>query len=337
MKHLLLVLFIASTFTFSAFAKSSKAEGVQGFVTLKDGVKRYVDYVPAKGKNPTIVLANGLVYELSRWGVLRQELLKKGYGVINYYMRGQFKTLTQEVKDSNGKPAFFQKGLEFPEMGEEINGILDALKITEPVVAVGLSYGASSVAEFVRLHPERVKSVFFMAPLVVPLDHYNPQGAWLYNNLEWIRMFWGSAAYDMAYDYIYRSYFNSSLIPEKIPEEMAGMEPAYKEAIFHLVRVTRDFDLRKYGLQNLPAQSVHFLLANEEEKQVFEDQLQSFTQTDLKARGSLVWLSESYHAVPDSQPFQAAEMITRILNKDRGLEANKLYRFDSKGLEEFKP
>ena len=337
MKHLLLVLLFALSLT-SAFAKTtSKAEGLQGFVTLKDGVKRYVDYVPAKGKNPTIVLANGLVYELSRWEVLRQELLKKGYGVVNYYMRGQFKTLSQEVKDSNGKPAFFQKGLVLSEMGEEINGILDALNIKEPVVPVGLSYGAASVAEFVRLHPERVKTVFFMAPLVVPLDRYNSQGAWLYNNLEWIRMFWGSAVYDIAYDYIYRSYFNSSLIPEKIPEEMAGIEQAYKEAIFHLVRVTRDFDLKKYGFKNLPAQSVHFLLANEDEKQAFDDQLESFVQTDVKARGSLVWLSEASHAVPDSKPLQAVEMISRILDKDRALQPSKLYHFDSKGLEEFAP
>lgn len=320
----------------AAKTSQQKNPAYAGFVTLPDGIQRYVDFVPAKGDKPVIILSNGLVYELSRWDVLRKELIAQGYGVVNYYMRGQFKTLRQEAQDK-GTPLFFKTGLTVNNLGEEINGIIDQLKIKDKVVIVGLSYGASAAAEFVKLHPEKVKATFFMAPLVVPLDRYNPQGQWLYANLEFIKLWWGPfmgpTFYDYAYNATYRSYFNVSIIPEGIPEELKDMEGLYKEAIFHLVRATRDFDLRSYDLNTTETNSVHFLLANEEVSQAFEDQLAAFEKIAPKARGSLIWLTEAAHAIPDAQPKQAAELIVKLLNKETRFQAAKSYKFDSHGLE----
>ncbi len=176
-----------------------------------------------------------------------------------------------------------------------------------------------------------------MAPLVVPLDRYHSQGQWLYNNPELIKLWWGPfmgpSFYDYAYNTAYRSYFNSNIIPERIPEEPQDIGPLYKEAIFHLVRATRDFDFRSYDFKGAGANSVHFLLANEEVNQALEDQVTAFNKVDGKARGSLIWLTEAAHAISDAQPKQAAELITKLLNKENRFQAGKSYKFDSHGLE----
>lgn len=320
----------------TAQVASQKNSLQAGYVQLSDGLKRYVEFVaPQSQDRPVVVLINGLVYDLSRWNVMRSELTAKGYGVLNYYIRGQFKTLRAELQQ-NSQPAFFKEGLTPEQLAEELKGILGELKIERPIVVVGLSYGASVAAEFMELYPASVEMGFFMAPLVLPSDRYNPQGQWIFQNLELLKLIWGpylgNLFYDQAYNMIYRSYLEQRIVPERIPDEMKDIPREYKEAIFHLVRATREFDLRQYSFSKLNKNRVHFLLAKEEDERVFADQVQAFENVSKEAVGSLIYLTKSAHAIPDSQPKQAVTYMHYLMERDSRIQSDTKYFVDDEGL-----
>lgn len=312
-----------------------KAQTQGQYWTLSDGVKRYVEYTPGQSGKPVVVMVNGLVYNLSRWNDLRQDLQKKGYGVLNYYMRGQHLTLRTEYKEK-GNPSFFKDGLSTEQLAEEIHEILDLAQIQKPVVVLGLSFGAAAAAEFARLYPQQIHNLIFLAPLVISLENYNPGGQWVNANLSWIKLWWGPLFgpqfYEMAYGTIYRTYLAQRIVPQNVPAELQDMPDVYRESIFHLTRAVRSFDLREYKFQDIGANRVHFLLAKEEEERAFQDQLKSFEAVDEKSRGALVWLTEASHAIPDSQPREAAALIDAMVQKSRALENGKKYRFNGEGL-----
>lgn len=289
----------------------SAAQADSGFARLPAGHELYYNYVkPAPGK-PTFVLVNGLVYDMDRWLELSAPLEQKGYGVLRYYFRGQLASLKQEL--NSGRPDFFDSGLSGEMFATELAQLMDELKIEKGIV-VGLSYGAAIAADFGRLHADRVEQLVFLAPLVIPLDRYNPSGAWIHWNLQALRLgwgpLWGPYVYNYYYDLIFRNYMGQRLVPEKIPAEMKDVANEYKEAIFHQVRATRDFDLRQYKFAALPGR-VHLLLASEEEAPALKDQFRAWKNFG-KSRGSLTYFSPAWHAIPDSCGAFAAELLQQI-------------------------
>lgn len=341
---------ISQLFKIVLFCSLSMTSQAGDFVTLRDGVSRYYELhepvaesssvLPNPGqtlqkKKPTIILINGLVYELSRWNVLRQDLNKKGYRVLNYYMRGQFRTLRAEVEKSK-VPEFFSKGLTLKDLAEELEEMRQILIPQDDVVVVGLSFGSTVASEYSQRYPQKIRKLVFMAPLVLPTDRYNPQGQWVFQSLEWIRAWWGPFLgpqfYDQVYNWIYRSYLNQRIVPEKIPTEMQDMAAEYKEALFHLVRTTRDFDLREKKYPDLPLNSIHFFLAKEEEKEVFDDQIKAFDQTPKEQKGLMIYFEESAHAIPDSRPLQASRYLDFVIAEDPRIQSHKKYRANAEGL-----
>lgn len=303
--------------------------------TLQDGVKRYVDYVPGHSDKPVVVMVNGLVYELDRWSDLREDLQKRGYGVLNYYMRGQHLTLLKEHQEK-GEIGFFKAGLSVGDLADELHEILALAQIKRPVVVLGLSYGAGAAAEFARRYPQQIDSLIFLAPLVVSLENYNPQGQWVNANLDWIRLMWGPVwgpqFYEMAYAAIYKTYLSQRIIPDRVPSELQSIPQVYRESIFHLTRAVRSFDLRRYDFSALSGHRVSFLLAKEEEQQAFVDQIKAFESLNPESQGPLVWLKDAEHAIPDSQPREAAALIDALVQRSRALENGKKYQYDGQGL-----
>jgi pimeloyl-ACP methyl ester carboxylesterase len=128
------------------------AQAETGFVKLPSH-EVFVSYsAPAPGK-PTVVLVNGLVYDLDRWNDFARPLAESGVGVLLYNFRGQSRTLLKELE--NGEPEFFRDNLSRAELAEELSHLLDALQI-EKASIVGLSYGAGIAAEFAALFFEVV-------------------------------------------------------------------------------------------------------------------------------------------------------------------------------------
>lgn len=292
----------------------SRAES--GFVTLDDH-QVFVDYSKASPGKPTVVLVNGLVYGLDRWNDLARPLANAGIGILRYNFRGQSRTLLKELE--KGSPAFFRTGLDRRSQAEELAQVMAALGL-EKATIVGLSYGAGIAAEFGERFPAKVEQLVFLAPLVVPLDRYDPNGAWIQSNLDalkfWWGPLWGPYVYDYYYNQIYRSYMSQRLVGDRIPGEMRGHEEAYKESIFHLVRAMRDLDLRTFRFPKLSGR-VHMMLASEEEAPALKDQFLAWKNFG-KTGGSLTLLAPAAHAIPDSSGAFAAEILKKILSGFEG-------------------
>lgn len=312
-------------FTLSLFAGSfAQSETLK--VKLKDGIPRVVDWTPGNPALPPVVLVNGLVYNYSRWNPLAEVLAEKGYPILRYYFRGQHNTLLAELKQDS-YPKFFTDGLTSEQMGDELSEILTTLKITQPVVVVGLSYGAHIAAQLAERHPKQVKQLVLLAPLVKSLDKYDSQGAFLNWNLEQIRFWWGPflgpAFYEYAYGFIYRGYLSQRVVPERVPSELQDYPNEYRESLFHLVRAVRDFDLTDKKFAKLPARSVTYIVAQEPTAQVFVDQVTAAKTLKKKALQSLIYLPESTHAVPDTNGPEAALIIDRIIQRENSLTAGE--------------
>ena len=309
-----------------SFAVPQKA-----FITLDDGIERYIEYTEPQPGKPWIVFTNGLVYELGRWAVLDQKLAAEGYGILHYYFRGQDLTLAREV-EKNQKPAFFKEGLTPQNFADELSGILNKVGIKEKVIVVGLSYGAHAAAAFAEAYPGSVDAVIFMAPLVVPLEKYQPQGQWLDWNLMWVKLLWGPYFYEYAYRQIYASYLEKRVTEDRVPQNLKHIPSVYRESLYHLVRAVRDFDLKNYKFTQLAPNSVHFFVSNEETEQAFKDQLTAFGGIDKTSQGSLIWLPDATHAIPDSEPSAAAYYLRALIERDPRLEQGKKYKNTSEGL-----
>lgn len=326
------ILFFTLVFSFSFFSETlfAAVKVEKGFVKLSDGIERYVEYSAPNVGKPWIVFTNGLVYELERWSPMDAELRAQGFGILHYYFRGQDWTLEREA-EKFGKPLFFKNGLESEDFAHELEQVLAQLRIQEKVVVVGLSYGAHIAASFAEVYPERVEQVVFLAPLVKSLDKYEPQGAWLDWNLAWARAVWGPYFYEAIYRQIYQNYLDQR-VSDRIPDHLRAIPEIYKESLFHLVRAVRDFDLRHYSFKKLTDNSVFYLLGQEDKPQIFQDQILSFEGTDSKSQGSLIWLPESSHAIPDSEPTLAARYLQHIIARDPRLEQGRKYKSTPEGL-----
>jgi len=303
---------------------ASSAQASTGFIKLPTGHSVYATYqAPAAGM-PTLVLVNGLVYGLDRWEPLSAPLAKSGYGILRYNFRGQSQTLRKELE--GGTPEFYSSGISRENFALELSELMSALKIKKATI-VGLSYGAGIAAEFGERFPAKVDRLVFLAPLVVPLDRYDSNGSWVHMNLDALKMWWGPLwgpyVYDYYYNWIFRSYMQSRLAPDRIPDDMKDIAADYKEAIFHQVRAMRDFDLRTYNFEKLSSR-VHMMLASEEERPALRDQFLAWKAFG-KAQGSLVYLSPSWHAIPDAEGALAAEILERIVSGDAAFTNGKAY------------
>lgn len=282
-----------------------------GFVQLS-GHQVFVDYSAAAPGKPTVVLVNGLVYGLDRWNDFARPLAESGVGILRYNFRGQSRTLLKELEA--GEPDFFRAGLDRQAQADELRDLMAALRI-EKATIVGLSYGAGIAAEFGKRFPGKVEQLVLLAPLVVPLDRYDPNGAWINMNLDALRFWWGPLwgpyVYEYYYNQIYRSYMSQRLVGDRIPGEMRGHEEAYKESVFHLVRAMRDLDLRTFDFPRLKGR-VHLMLASEEEAPALKDQFLAWKNFG-PAGASLTLLAPASHAIPDSSGAFAAEILKKIL------------------------
>ncbi|MBX3016530.1 MAG: alpha/beta hydrolase [Bdellovibrionaceae bacterium] len=294
----------------------------KGLTTLNDGVPRYVEYLPAAPGKSTLVFTNGLVYDLRRWRDLTAKLEEKGYGVVLYYFRGQHRTLLAET-ETFGKPKFFRDGLEGGDFTDELFQLTEALGLKKTTV-VGLSYGAHIAARYADAHPDRVERLVFLAPLVVSLDKYDAQGAWIMQSLDWIKLWWGPFLgpyfYESAYRQIYSSYLAQRILPDRVPEELREIPDIYRESVFHLIRAVRSFDLRELEFKKLPAGSVTYILAQEDEKRAFEDQLKAARNVSPGRLQQLIYMPNSSHAIPDSQGAAAAHLLDLLIRDDARLQ-----------------
>lgn len=280
-------------------------------------------------KAPIVVLLNGLIYDITRWNPMSEKLAKSGVTVIRLSFSAQPESLM--LLEKNESPAYLEQGLELETLADDVSQVLKHHGVKSKVTVVGLSYGGTVATTFAKLNPSRVKDLVLLSPLVIPLDRYDTAGQSLRAYLDTVR-FWENAPcltygwfnpwlctatdywYDTFYNHFYENYLNVRV--SKTPE---GLDAAvYKKSVFHLVRATRDYDLRN-EVKSL--KNVHMVVSGAEEPKLKVDQLKAWSMIPAKERRSLAEFTGVVHALPDEAPSATADWIKAIVYGDLDLQS----------------
>jgi pimeloyl-ACP methyl ester carboxylesterase len=120
------------------------------FISLPAGVTHYQLSGPADG--PLVVLVHGFSVASYTWDHTVPALAEAGFRVLTYdlYGRGY----------SDRLPGPYDLSL----FTTQLDDLLTALQVDQPVDVVGLSMGGYIAADFAARHPERVRRVALLAP-----------------------------------------------------------------------------------------------------------------------------------------------------------------------------
>jgi len=131
--------------------ETARAEAPGRLVRLAEGVTHYETAGPDTGR--AVVLAAGFSVPAYIWDSLYQGIADSGFRVIryDYYGRGW----------SDRPAAEYDQAL----FVRQLAGLLDSLRIAEPVDLAGLSFGAAIITSFADRHPERVRSLLYFDPV----------------------------------------------------------------------------------------------------------------------------------------------------------------------------
>lgn len=308
-------------------------------VVVKDGdgkVTRtiYTEIAKAKpAKAPVVVLLNGLIYDITRWNPMSEQLASSGVTVIRLSFSAQPESLL--LLEKHDTPTFLKEGLDLETLSDDVAQVLKHHGVKSKVTVVGLSYGGTVATTFAKLNPKRVKDLVLLSPLVISLDRYDSAGQTLRTYLDTVR-FWENAPcltygwmnpwlctstdywYDTFYNHFYENYLNV-----RVQRTPAGLdEGVYKKSVFHLVRATRDYDLRN-EVKSL--KNVHMVVSGSEEEKLKVDQLKAWSMIPQTERRSLAEFTGVVHALPDEAPSATAEWIKAIVDGDEDLQSGTEY------------
>jgi pimeloyl-ACP methyl ester carboxylesterase len=104
---------------------------------------------PTDGKPPIVVFLHGLLYDslASYYFTLGPAFANAGMDVVMYDLRG------------HGRSTKFETGYRLEHFLGDLDALLDALEITEPVHLVGNSFGGTMAYGYAATRPERVASI----------------------------------------------------------------------------------------------------------------------------------------------------------------------------------
>lgn len=334
---------VSALFGSRAEAQSSGRSSLPLFspsaIFVKDGdgkVTRtiYTEIAKSKvAKAPVVVLLNGLIYDITRWNPMSEQLAQSGVTVIRLSFAAQPESLL--LLEQHDSPAFLEDGLELETLADDVSQVLKHHGVKSKVTVVGLSYGGTVATTFAKLNPKRVKDLILLSPLVIPLDRYDTAGQSLRTYLDAVR-FWENAPcltygwlnpwlctatdywYDTFYNHFYEHYLNV-----RVSRTPPGIDAAvYKKSVFHLVRATRDYDLRN-EVKSL--KNVHMVVSGSEEAKLKVDQLKAWSMIPTAERRSLAEFTGVVHALPDEAPSATAEWIKAIVDGDESLQSGAEY------------
>lgn len=121
------------------------------FIALRDGVTHYELGGPAGGR--VVVLVHGFSVPSYIWDSTFNALTASGLRVLRYDVFG---------RGWSDRPDAAYDG---PFFDEQLNGLLDSLRITGPIDLMGLSFGGFVTAHYVSTHPGRVNSLTLIDPV----------------------------------------------------------------------------------------------------------------------------------------------------------------------------
>lgn len=233
----------------------------KGFVDSREGFPLYFQLAETRKKvnRGLIVIANGLEYNLDNFDGLVYGLNRSGYDVLVYAHRAQHQSLEEATRRQIIIGAF-----KVANLSNDLEDLLEGLKITRKFHLSSISFGAATAAEFAKSHPERLSSVSFMAPLIsVPV--------------------------------IYSSYREmQSMFPlfnmfNPFAENLTSPYERMQSAVI-------DFDLNKYKFEVPTA-----LFLAEKEQVLLREQQSKYWERTLQRQGGIMHRIEgSNHSIPTS-------------------------------------
>jgi len=136
---------------------TARAQAGGSYVKLPEGVTHYELTGPENGQ--VVVLIHGATIPMYLWDAQVEALATAGYRVLRYDMYGRGYS---DRPDGDYSQAFFRK---------QLLDLLDALKIKQPVDLVGVSMGGAMAVDFTAGHPDRVKDLVLIAPMINSLKN----------------------------------------------------------------------------------------------------------------------------------------------------------------------
>lgn len=310
MRSLFLALFVLVSGFFVSLESLANAEAVKGFVQITPQKELFVDYVPAKEKQPTVVLVNGLTYSTRQWERFVDVLVAKGVGVLRYDPIGQGQTLL--------KYAPVVAPIPVQDQVQDLKVLLEKMKLKGPFNIVGLSYGGGVAAGFTAAYPSLVKNLIMMAPFTRPLEG---QDRWIKSQIWATRQIfpYNKMTDDELYD-----HFLHQIIYATYPQaEPVVLENPFKlEATFRLVQGIRKF--RPVDLTHaIPVRSLHLMIARQDqyiETSVLDEY---WDAVPAAARASRLYINGSEHKMVEAVPYFTASWVYEIVTGNKLLSAGR--------------
>lgn len=161
----LLFLFLLSPSTILASENCEKVlvKFERSFFVARGGHSIYYEFHRASDPHAeTVVISNGLHYEIKNYKKLIKELKRKNVNVLVYAHRSQHESLEESKKRGIQEVRDFT----LVDLAKDLSELVNSLQIDRPIHLVGLSFGASVATVFAKKFSNRVASVSYLAPLV---------------------------------------------------------------------------------------------------------------------------------------------------------------------------
>ncbi len=306
MKSLVFAFLVLVSGLFVSMESVAKAEAVRGFVAISSQKELFVDYVPAQGQKPTVVLINGLTYSTRQWDNFAEALIAKGIGVFRYDPIGQGQTLL--------KYAPILAPIPYQDQIKDLHDLLAVMKLKGPYNLVGLSYGGGIAAGFAAAYPNLVKNLVMMAPFTRPLDGTD----------NWIKaQIWATRQmfpYNKMSDDDLYDYFLHQIVYATYPQaEPIVLENPFKlEATYRLVqgiRKARPID----QTDKIPARALHLMIARQDQYIATSVLDEYWDAVPTAARASRLYINGSEHKIVEAVPNFTAAWVYEIVTGNKKL------------------
>lgn len=283
----------------------------KGFVEIEKGRQLYVDHIPARPGQPTLVIINGLTYDTKSWDPLMPHILNKGYGILRYDPMGMGETLVK-----SGYPT---KNILIDDQARDLKLLLENLKLNK-VSILGLSYGGALAIKFATLFPKKVDKLILKAPYVKPLEG---QDKLIKAQIEMTRALFplNPASYDQLYDYFLKIHVYSTY---PLAEPIAISNATKLEAIYRMVAGVRKFNTLEV-LNQLPKESVHLMVAGMDQYIPAIEHEYMWEGLTKEQRQSRVYVLGAEHKIPESAAFFAGHWVNQIMRNNPKISKGRTF------------
>lgn len=282
----------------------------QHALEIAEGHNVFYRYHPAEKGEPTIVLMNGLIYDLNNWNAFYEEMKSRGFGVLQTAYSTQPESLrTLETDPFFAETSFTfqgprQEGIEIQTLVDETMAVVDHLGIDKFSVLT-LSFGSIPGSTLAVQQKDRIKHLILSAPAVMASHRYNAYGAsrhLLYSTLP------------SFYEYYYDAELYNTMLPlvlgQGTPEGVENMD--FFHGVYQMARSTKWFDLKDMAEETLP--KTHLFLASREDPTLYPDQIRFWELMESNpAKGKMILFEGAPHALPGVVPAEVAEQTEKLI------------------------